>query len=178
MGENLDEFTMIDWLGPGLDRRNPYYLPTRIAYPEQNPGKITKIRWGFDVDSSLKSFPSSKSFLDLETPGRLKQEKAHEGLFHAEPEDLCADFLSQVRQYIRDFMIDVVGDQSVTFCFTVPAMWPPAVVSSFRKIIAGAGFNDDRIKFVTESEAAALIILKQLDAKNIEPIKVCLNSIS
>ena len=69
-------------------------------------------------------------------------------------------------------MVNTIGDQSLMFCFTVPALWSPKLLSNFRDIIARAGFGDDRVNFVTESEAAALVVLKQLDAKNVEPIKV------
>lgn len=171
--DDLEDIGMIRWFDPAAEHSNPAWVPTRIAYSEENVGKIDSLHWGYGVGASLVSHSGSRSFIEP-MAGDITVQK-----YLQASHKTLADFLRKVYKYIHDFLEvnigPVLSHRPVTYCFTLPTMCSAKTMNGLVKVFETAGFKsrpEDRIQLVTESEAAALVVLTQLDADDVEPIKV------
>jgi hypothetical protein len=149
---------MIHWFDPAAEQSSPAYVPTRIAYPEENVGKIDSLHWGYGVGALLVSHSGSRSFIEPMAGDVVVQEylqASHKTL---------ADFLREVQKYIHDFLEVSIGPVlshlPVTYSFTLPTMCSAKTMHGLVRAFETAGFKsrpEDRIQLVTESEAAALV---------------------
>jgi molecular chaperone DnaK (HSP70) len=84
--------------------------------------------------------------------------------------DVSADYLSKVRMAMKSHLEMSLGEvfsreeRKIQYYFTIPVTWNDTGQKSLRAAIVQAGYlrdeNDNRLSYVTESEAAAHYCLK------------------
>jgi molecular chaperone DnaK (HSP70) len=86
----------------------------------------------------------------------------HESLPNKSAVDFAADYLTAIRQYVVDVVLpshfgeDFLNNQQFSYVLTVPAIWTDKAKDLTRKAALAAGISDDKLKLITEPEAAAL----------------------
>jgi molecular chaperone DnaK (HSP70) len=181
-----------NWPGPS---RNPTdeKVPSEVAYSDQ------KFEWGNKIRHHNEREAWTKLLLD-ETYSKDQLRKIQK-LFHGdadltedeadsasngtatpklakEPVEIVTDFLSGVRIHLQSvlearygIMLNGLRREVV---ITVPAGWSEKAKNLTYKAVCNAGFNIDetKISMITEPEAAAIYILRDLNDGPFRNIKV------
>lgn len=151
--------------------------PTRIAYANENRGKITEDRWGFNATLGLESYSWTKLLLGKEASRSSYddpklQAQLDSGLIRLPPNksasDVCRDYLTGLYEYtverIKKHIESDVFEASPVECWvTVPAIWSPKAQLATEKAAREAGFGSrpgDSVRVIPEPQAAALAALK------------------
>lgn len=153
-------------------RRNEYFekVPSRIAYPEENPG-LEHITFGYEVTAAMKSYTwmklllsgSKDEFSDL----RLESKAAH-GMLELPSgktaKDVVTNYLKCLYKHIMDYLTEVtpqilLAERPIEFWLTTPACWDNEANALTRECAMGAGFGTrakDKLCMMSEPEAAIL----------------------
>lgn len=144
-------------------------VPSRIAYPEENPG-LERIAFGYEVDSSMKSYTWMKLLL-----GRVEMDdfaetkfgtKAAHGMLELPSgktaEDVVSDYLKCLYQHIMDHLAEespgvLLEERPIEFWLTTPACWDDETNTLTRKCALVAGFGSrpkDSLCMMREPDAA------------------------
>lgn len=165
-------------------------VPTRISYKRENP-KLSKDKWGFEVDPRFISYSWTKLLLDQnalvgEYDDPALADIADHGMMKLPnfrtAEEVCQDFLHELYTYfttkLREEMTEKTFDITPMECWiTLPAIWSDEAKDATLNAARKAGFGsrpDDAIFTIAEPEAAAIATLKAYSGFNAwNPIKVC-----
>ncbi|KAL3478805.1 hypothetical protein BJX99DRAFT_223928 [Aspergillus californicus] len=180
-GTGLSDIKLIStWPGPSRDTETVFKAPSRIAYASEN-SRISKDRWGYQVEAGMTAYSWTKLLLDHGTPITKYDDSALEtasktGILQL-PEsksavDVVADYLSEVYKHIlntisKQITEDALRITPLEFWFTVPAIWSDQARSATRTAAQRAGFGgdlqrpDDTVFLISEPEAAAITALKK-----------------
>jgi hypothetical protein len=177
-----DIHLVTNWPGQS---RNPTdeKVPSEIAYF----GSGQKFEWGNKIRHHNERETSTKLLLD-ETYSkdqlRLIQKLFHGDTditedepdpasnrtpAHKEPVDIATDFLSGVRVHLQSVLEarygKLLSELRREVVFTVPAGWSEKAKNLMYKAVCNAGFDVDEttISMITEPEAAAIYILRDMD---------------
>ncbi|KAF7506964.1 hypothetical protein GJ744_011095 [Endocarpon pusillum] len=134
--------------------KNGLYLeqvPSRIAYPEENPG-LDKITFGYEVTSTMKSYTWMKLLLgkvemDDFTETKLGT-KAAQGMLELPPGKTAEDVSHEDKCWRR---------RPIEFWLTTPACWDDETDTLTRKCALAAGFAsppDDNLCMMREPDTA------------------------
>ena len=180
---DLDNIILINsWPGPTRDTETVLKTPSRIAYPVDNP-RISKQRWGYQVEPGIIAYSWTKLLLDENTPltkyddatlddssgaGILKLPKSKTAV------DVVSNYLSEVYNYILKTIAKQITEEALSvtpleFWFTVPAIWSDQAQSATRTAAWRAGFGNragDHIFMISEPEAAAIAALKKYTTRS------------
>ncbi|BCR91386.1 Hsp70 family protein [Aspergillus chevalieri] len=175
---DLDNIILINsWPGPTRDAETVLKTPSRIAYQEDNP-RVSKQRWGYQVEPGMIAYSWSKLLLDENTPLTKYDDAALDGSSGAgilklpkgkNAVDVVSNYLSEVYQYILKTIAKQITEEALSvtpleFWFTVPAIWSDQAQSATRTAARRAGFGSrvgDYIFMISEPEAAAIAALKK-----------------
>ncbi|KAL4789394.1 actin-like ATPase domain-containing protein [Aspergillus venezuelensis] len=181
-GDDLSDVVLINtWPGPSRDSETVLKSPSRIAYAADNP-RVTKNRWGYQVEPGMSACSWTKLLLDQNTPltqydDSSLETAAQSGILRV-PEgksavDVAADYLSNVYDHIIKTLEKNITEEALQvtpleFWFTVPAIWSDQAQNSTKAAAERAGFaggklgrTNDKVFLVTEPEAAAITALKK-----------------
>ena len=127
-------------------------LPT--GYPKQG---VQKVEW-----FKLLLMPPGNTYIDSKIHPLLPPGKSEI--------DVAADYLSRLRQAIRNYLQNVLGqvfdreEHNILYVLTVPAIWNDAAKTATRAAAIQAGFlqdeNDSRLLLISEPEVAIKFCLK------------------
>lgn len=170
-------------------------MPSVIAYASENqswgPGgrKSTQDVIGFEVQPGMVCYTWWK--LDLAKDARqteyddpLLLSAVGKGIGRLPKgktaEDVAADFLRLFRQIVMKDIASKIGEKllnstPIEFRATVPAIWPDKAQHHTESAYRRAGFYDrkiDKVKFVSEPEAAAVSTLKRYSNQPVTSVKV------
>lgn len=180
-GKDLNDIKLINtWPGPLRDTETVFKTPSRIAYVSDNP-RISRNRWGYQVEAGMTAYSWTKLFLDRGTPLSKYDDKALESVSQIGimqlPDgktavDVVADFLSEIYEHILNTLSKHITEEELQFTplefwFTVPASWSDQAQSATKTAAERAGFGssirrpDDKIFLISEPEAAAITALKK-----------------
>jgi molecular chaperone DnaK (HSP70) len=171
--------------------KNGLYLeqvPSRIAYPEENPG-LDKITFGYEVTSTMKSYTWMKLLLgsvemDDFTETKFGTKAAH-GMLELPPgktaEDVVCDYLKCLYEHIMDHLSEespgqMLEERPIEFWLTTPACWDDQTNSLTRKCALAAGFGsrlDDNLCMMREPDAALVANVSSSVDKHEGVYKVC-----
>jgi hypothetical protein len=170
-------------------RRNDYHemLPTRIAYPEENPD-LEKITIGYEVTAGMKSYTWMKLLL-ASNVGRDKitdssvEDKARHGMLELPrgktARDVVIDYLRCLYEHIMGHLAEERPGElmsEIDFWFTTPACWDNKANSLMLECALDAGFGaraNDKSYIMSEPEAALLASLSTSIDKHEGIYKVC-----
>lgn len=180
------------WPGPNRDGENVSKVPSRIAYPFNNPD-LQENKWGFHVEAGMTAYSWTKLLLDRNTPetefdDTTLNSSAGMGIFKL-PEDknasaVVADFLASVYKYTmfileKQISAGALAVTPIEFWFTIPAMWRDQPQRAMKDAAILAGFASrpgDGIFMISEPEAAAITTLKKSTTNAMRvPVEVCHN---
>jgi molecular chaperone DnaK (HSP70) len=138
--------------------------PTKIAYHTNPPA------WGRQVrptDQPQASFfklglePRTEDYYRGRDPQAYSLIKgSRRPIQNKEPIDIAADYLTRVYAHIRQIFKDQFGEtfldtQPTIYVITVPAIWSDYAVNQTKEAARRAGIPLDKLRLVTEPEAAA-----------------------
>ena len=140
--------------------------PSALSYDPNDSAKVTA--WGHTVTPAHKIQYANFKYL-LVPPQELESKDRKWELSTAtratlpedkNAEDLCVDYLGQVRGYVQGVLENTYGErflagQDVIYVFTVPAAWSDRSKALILKVAEEAGFKGS-VNLVSESEAAAI----------------------
>lgn len=179
-----------DWPGPSRNATDEK-VPSEVAYSDQ------KFEWGNKIRHHNEREAWTKLLLD-ETQ-RDKQLRLIQKLFDGEadstqddqandasptrqlakePVDIITDFLSGVRTHLQNVLEARYGTMLKGLrrevVITVPAVWSDKAKNLTYKAVCNAGFNVEgtKVSMITEPEAAAIYILRDLKDGPFSNIKV------
>jgi hypothetical protein len=182
-----DIHLITDW--PGRYRNSTdEKVPSEVAYFDQ------KFEWGNRIENHRKREAWTKLLLDesqRDRQLRLIQElldgdadpiQNDTSQLAKEPVEIITDFLSGVRVHLQSVLEGRYGkmlkllQQEVVI--TVPAVWSDAAKNLTYKAICNAGFNVEgtKISMITEPEAAAIYILRDLKDGPFSNVQVSSNN--
>ncbi|OBT74750.1 hypothetical protein VF21_06621 [Pseudogymnoascus sp. 05NY08] len=170
---------------PGDLAHANWKVPTCISYKRENP-KLSKNKWGFEVDHKFTSYSWTKLLLDKnalvgEYDDPALANMAGQGVMKLpdfrKAEEVCEDFLHELYIYLtsklREEITENTYDATPMECWiTLPAIWSDEAKDATLNAARKAGFGsrpDDAIFTIAEPEAAAIATLKAysgLDALN------------
>ncbi|KAL4785997.1 actin-like ATPase domain-containing protein [Aspergillus varians] len=178
---DLSEIVVIsNWPGSTRDVDTAYKTPSRIAYAAEN-ARISKDRWGYQVEPGMIGYAWTKLLLDEGSPitqyDDSSLEKASQtGIMHL-PEgkaavDVVTNYLAEVYQHILKTIAKRITEETLRitpleFWFTAPAIWSDRAQSATRTAAQRAGFGSsilrphDKIFLISEPEAAAIATLRK-----------------
>ncbi|KAL2862593.1 Hsp70 family protein [Aspergillus lucknowensis] len=180
-GTDLNDIKLIStWPGASRDTETVFKAPSRIAYAADNP-RVTKDRWGYQVEPGMLTYSWTKLLLDQSTPltkyDDLTLESASLSGILRLPKgkgavDVVADYLSKVYEHILKTIAKHITEESLRvtpleFWFTVPAIWSDKAQDATRAAAKRAGFGgsffrpNDKVFLISEPEAAAITALKK-----------------
>ncbi|KAL4863291.1 hypothetical protein BDV12DRAFT_202257 [Aspergillus spectabilis] len=185
--KDIKDIVVIDsWPGPSRNTDTVSKTPSRIAYAADNE-RLSKDRWGFQVEPGMVSYSWTKLLLDRGTPLTQYDDSALEeaskiGIMRL-PEgktaaDVVGDYLSEVYQHILKTIGKSITEESLQitpleFWFTVPAIWSDRAQDATRNAARHAGFAGtmfrpwDRVFLISEPEAAAIAVLKKYSSSTL-----------
>ncbi|KAJ6155810.1 hypothetical protein N7470_006376 [Penicillium chermesinum] len=162
------------WPGPARVQDETWKTPSRIAYKRENLSLGEQdVAWGYQVTPRMKSYTWTKLLLDNQKKHILSIEdldiiQGHGLLavpsFKRQPREVCADYLAEIYTYIISYLErrlthEILGETSLVFYFTIPAIWSDKAKQDTWDAARVAGFGSrpkDDINMITEPEAAAL----------------------
>ncbi|KAJ8060112.1 hypothetical protein OCU04_011722 [Sclerotinia nivalis] len=171
----IEDITIMSpWPG---DPHVSWKTPTRIAYSQENP-KLKNNKWGFEVNSKLKSYSWTKLLLDKNATAKDHDDPSlasmtGDGMLQLPPfrdaAGVCEDFLTEVYAHVsrtlREQMTDLTFENTPMECWvTLPAVWSEEAKDATLKAAKNAGFGKrpgDEIYTIAEPEAAAIATLKE-----------------
>ncbi|CAD6450069.1 da6a4bb9-e93e-481b-ba9f-35eb6b8a01e0 [Sclerotinia trifoliorum] len=171
----IEDITIMSpWPG---DPHVSWKTPTRIAYSQENP-KLKNNKWGFEVNSKLKSYSWTKLLLDKSASAKDHDDPSLAsmtggGMLQLPPfrdaAGVCEDFLTEVYTHVsrklREQMTDLTFENTPMECWvTLPAVWSEEAKDATLKAAKSAGFGKrpgDEIYTIAEPEAAAIATLKE-----------------
>ncbi|KAL4901109.1 hypothetical protein BDW74DRAFT_88294 [Aspergillus multicolor] len=178
---DISEIVVIsNWPGPSRDVDAAFKTPSRIAYSAENP-RLSKNRWGYQVEPGLVSYSWTKLLLDkgtaltqyddpaLEDASRIGIMKLPEKKTEV---DVVSDYFTEIFEHIlktigKNITEAALAITPLEFWFTVPAIWSDRAQSATRNAARRAGFAGslfrplDKVFLITEPEAAAIAVLKK-----------------
>lgn len=175
---------------PGELGRVNWKTPTRISYKRENP-KLSKDRWGFEVDHRFISYSWTKLLLDKnalfgEYDDPALANIAGNGVMKLpdfrKAEEVCEDFLHELYLYLTSKLREEFGESTyettpMECWITLPAIWSDEAKDATLNAARRAGFGtrpDDEIFTIAEPEAAAITALKAYSGSNaLNKVKVC-----
>jgi hypothetical protein len=187
-GTLRDIVLVTDWKGNYAQNAVNEKVPSQVAYGDFPPNGYA---WGNHIPPSidrqywtkLKLDNTSRSrdlqmllaLLSSDFRGMSMDEPDDEGGPPAypgkEPKDIVSDYLSGVKEHVFTHLRTAFGPELFEVCdldvvITVPAVWSDKAKDLTFQAVTAAGFVGDkeRIKMVTEPEAAAAYTLKSLMA--------------
>ncbi|KIN04334.1 hypothetical protein OIDMADRAFT_159767 [Oidiodendron maius Zn] len=157
-------------------------VPTRISYKRENP-KLSKNKWGFEVDPKFISYSWTKLLLDKnalvgEYDDPALADMVGQGMMKLpdfrKAEEVCEDFLHELYIYLTsklcEEMTEKTYDTTPMECWiTLPAIWSDEAKDATLNAAKKAGFGsrpDDAIFTIAEPEAAAIATLKMYSGFN------------
>ncbi|KAL4734478.1 actin-like ATPase domain-containing protein [Aspergillus similis] len=180
-GTDLSDIKLIStWPGPSNDTETVFKTPSRIAYASEN-SRISKNRWGYQVEAGMIAYSWSKLLLDQGTPITKYDDSALETASKAGilklPEgktavDVVVDYLPEVYKHTINTLSKQITEAALRitpleFWFTVPAILSDQAKSATRTAAQRAGFGGnlqrpyDKVFLISEPEAAAITALKK-----------------
>ncbi|KAE8364462.1 hypothetical protein BDV27DRAFT_128405 [Aspergillus caelatus] len=186
-GTELSDVIVIStWPGPSRVTDTVFKTPSRIAYPTDNP-RISKTRWGYQVEPGMAGYSWTKLLLDQSTPLTKYDDATLESASQAGilrlPEgktaiDIVSDYLAEIYQYILGVISKQITEEELSitpleFWFTVPAIWSDQAQDATKAAAQRAGFGAslerprDEIFLISEPEAAAITALKKYSTNSI-----------
>lgn len=181
---------IIDWPGPSRNATEEK-VPSEVAYSNE------KFEWGNRIRNHNQREAWTKLLLD-ETYSK-DQQTLIENLFHGDvdltdndsardaspsrllgkdPLEIVTDFLSGVRTHLQNVLEArygiILNELRREIVITVPAGWSEKAKNLTYKAFCKAGFDAERTKIsmITEPEAAAIYILRDLKDGPFSNIKV------
>ncbi|KAK7607931.1 hsp70-like protein [Phyllosticta paracitricarpa] len=165
-----------------------YKTPTKIAYHDENIAEEDdNDKWGFQVSGRMNCCAWFKLHLKTELNPRKYDDMSFDSLSRGIlrlPEDrsaqeVCKDYLKLVWEFVQDVLEQRFTNDSlklpVEVWMTVPAIWTEAAKNQTKAAALAAGFASgpmDRIKMISEPEAAAVAILHStLRGTSVDPLK-------
>lgn len=147
-------------------------LPSRIAYPEENPG-LKKVTIGYEVNSSMKSYAWMKLLFagnvvkDNYMVSHLRENIRHGILelpYGKTAQDVVTDYLRCLYERIMEHLTEetpgeMLAARPIEFWLTTPACWDDRTKNLARKCARKAGFGArtmDEAYIMSEPEAALL----------------------
>lgn len=140
--------------------------PSILSYDPNDSAKV--MAWGHSVTPAHKVQYANFKYLlvppqEFESKDRKWELSTATGATLPEgktAQDLCVDYLRQVRGYVQGFLENTYGErflasQDVIYVFTVPAAWSDRSKALILKVAEEAGFKGS-VNLVSESEAAAI----------------------
>lgn len=147
-------------------------MPSRIAYPEDNPD-IEKITFGYEVTTRMKSYTWMKLLLtgnadkDTLTEPHIRHKAGH-GMLELPAgktaQNVVIDYMRCLYDHIIDHLAEVtptpmLEERSIEFWLTTPACWDNEANDITRRCAKKAGFGSravDELYMMSEPEAALL----------------------
>jgi len=186
--KELDDIQLItNWPG---EISTAWKTPTRIAYKSEN-SKLHCDKWGFEVDSKMKSYSWTKLLLDKNAEAGEYDDPAlarmtGQGMMTL-PTDrsaaqVCEDYLRHVYKHVNKILEQRLGrttrEMTPLECWiTLPAIWSDEAKSATLEAAKNAGFMSrigDEIFTISEPEAAAIATLtKYTNMNDVMRVKVC-----
>ena len=184
-----DIAVITSWPGPTRDAETVSKVPSRIAYPFDNPGMQT-IKCGFQVEARMKSYSWTKLLLvsgapvtgyddaDLEATANMGILKLPDGKIATR---VVTDFLESIYKHTMSTLAKQISQDNldvtpIEFWFTVPAIWSDEAQHATRTAAQLAGFTfrpGDKMFMIPEPEAAVIVTLKKSTTDVLSvPIKV------
>ncbi|EOD52620.1 putative hsp70 family protein [Neofusicoccum parvum UCRNP2] len=164
-----------------------FKVPSKIAYAAENE-KLQDDRWGFTVTPMHRSYVWTKLLLDSTTRLTEFDDPSLKTFLGSgmmglpvgkSAKEVCCDFLRGVYAHIvetltRKYSQEIYDATPVECWITVPAIWSDAAKHATRDAAISAGFGArpmDKVKIITEPEAATLAALKpHISENSLDPI--------
>lgn len=163
---------------PGKD--GEWKTPTRIAYAVENSkNALTEDQWGYRAEAPMLMCSWTKLLLDSSADQAQNDDRQLKSAIdsgklrlpaHRDAQGVAADFLREMYRFLEQKLVKELGQGIVNSTpmdvwLTVPATWSDQAQNSTRAAALQAGFgkrNGDSISVITEPEAAAVVVLKNI----------------